>query len=116
MRHEIHFSGGSLDSALMQVAQQTGVQLVFTDPAIARIKAPRLDGRYTIRDALELLLGNSRYTYRFTGPNSVRVMPRGDAQPAARLVALYQDSPAPAPTGDQQSSGRDRQRRAGRER
>ncbi|WP_137863077.1 MULTISPECIES: TonB-dependent receptor [unclassified Sphingomonas] len=104
VRHEIHFSGGSLDSALMQVAQQTGVQLVFTDPAIARIKAPRLDGRYTIRDALELLLGNSRYTYRFTGPNSVRVMPRGDAQPAARPVALYQDSPAPAPTGDQQAA------------
>ena len=104
VRHEIHFSGGTLDSALMQVAQQTGVQLVFTDPAIARIKAPRLEGRYTIRDALELLLANSRYTYRFTGPNSVRVMPRGEAQPTTRPVALYQDSPAPAPTGDQQAA------------
>jgi hypothetical protein len=45
VRHEIHFSGGRLDTALMQVAQQTGVQLVFTDPAIARLKAPRLEGR-----------------------------------------------------------------------
>lgn len=104
VRHEIHFSGGRLDTALMQVAQQTGVQLVFTDPAIARLKAPRLEGRYTIGDALDLLLANSRYTYRFTGPNSVRVMARGDAQPDARPVSLYQDAPVPAPTGDQQAA------------
>lgn len=104
VRHEIHFSGGRLDTALMQVAQQTGVQLVFTDPAIARLKAPRLEGRYTIGDALDLLLANSRYTYRFTGPNSVRVMARGDAQPDARPVSLYQDAPVSAPTGDQQAA------------
>ena len=87
-RHEIRLPGGRLDTALMQVAQQTGVQLVFTDPAIARLKAPKLEGRYTIRDALDLLLANSRYTYRFTGPNSVRVMPKSDAQPGVRPVAL----------------------------
>ncbi len=104
MRHEIHFAGGRLDTALMQVAQQTGVQLVFTDPAIARLKAPRLDGRFTIGDALELLLANSRYTYRFTGPNSVRVMPRSDVPATSRPVALYQDTPAPTPTGDQQGA------------
>ncbi|WP_342250479.1 TonB-dependent receptor [Sphingomonas sp. OTU376] len=104
LRHEIHFAGGRLDTALMQVAQQTGVQLVFTDPAIARLKAPRLDGRYTVGDALELLLANSRYTYRFTGPNSVRVMPRSDVPATARPVALYQDAPTPTPSGDQQAS------------
>ncbi len=108
VRHEIHFSGGRLDTALMQVAQQTGVQLVFTDPAIARSKAPRLDGRYTLRDALDLLLANSSYTYRFTGPNSVRVMPRGDAPATPRPVALYQETPTPTPTGDQQAAAETR--------
>ncbi|MDQ0252270.1 outer membrane receptor protein involved in Fe transport [Sphingomonas kyeonggiensis] len=103
-RHEIRLPGGRLDTALMQVAQQTGVQLVFTDPAIARLKAPKLEGRYTIRDALDLLLANSRYTYRFTGPNSVRVMPKSDAQPGVRPVALYQDAPASTSTGDQQAA------------
>ena len=104
IRHEIHLPSGRLDTALMQVAQQTGVQLVFTDPAIARLKAPRLDGRYTIGDALELLLANSRYTYRFTGPNSVRVVSRGEAQPSTKPVALYQEAPTPTPTGDQQGA------------
>jgi iron complex outermembrane recepter protein len=104
IRHEIHLASGRLDAALMQVAQQTGVQLVFTDPAIAKLKAPRLDGRYTVRDALDLLLANSRYTYRFTGPNSVRVMSRGEAQPSTKPVALYQEAPTPTPTGDQQAA------------
>jgi iron complex outermembrane recepter protein len=104
LRHEIHFAGGRLDTALMQVARQTGVQLVFTDPAIARLRAPRLDGRYTIGDALELLLSNSSYTYRFTGPNSVRVMPRSNAPVTARPVALYQETPTPTPTGDEQAA------------
>lgn len=98
--HEIHLSSSRLDAALMQVAQQTGVQLVFTDPAIARVSAPRLEGRYSIADALDLLLVNSRYTYRFTGPNSVRVVPRRDAEPVARRTSLYQVVPAPAPASE----------------
>ena len=102
-RHEIHLTGGRLDAALLQVAQQTGLQLVFTDPAISRVTAPRLDGRYTTRAALELLLANSRYTYRYTGPNSVRVLPR-DAAQAMRPVALYQETSVAVPGGDQQAA------------
>lgn len=103
VRHAIHFAGGRLDSALMQIAQQTGVQLVFTDAAITRTAAPRLNGQYTVRAALDQLLANSRFTYRFTGPNTVRVMPRAEAQPTSRPVSLSQDVPASAPTGNQQA-------------
>ena len=41
-RYAINLPAGRLDSALFQVAQQTGMQLVFTDPAIARVKSPRI--------------------------------------------------------------------------
>ena len=102
--HEINLAAGSLDTALLQVAQQTGVQLVFTDPAIATTKSPRLSGRYTARGALDRLLANTRFTYRYTGPNTVRVMPRAGTHAAMRPTAFFQETPAPklSPTDDQQ--------------
>jgi outer membrane receptor protein involved in Fe transport len=97
-RYAIDLPGGRLDAALFQVARQTGVQLVFTDPAIARIKSPRLSGRYTARQALDMVLAKSGYTYRYTGPNSVRVIARAEAETATlQPVAFTQDTPAAAP-------------------
>ena len=99
--HEISVAAGSLDTALLRLAQQTGVQLIFTDPAIAKINAPRLSGRYTVRAALDLLLYNTRFTYRYTGPNTVRVMPRAEGPAGMRAIASYQETPPSSPTGDQ---------------
>ena len=105
VRVPINLPAGRLDKALLQVAQQTGVQLVFTDPAIARARSPRLSGRYTAHEALDALLAKSGYTWRYTGPNSVRVIAREtSAVSAMRPIALIQETPAaappPAPAGD----------------
>ena len=85
----VDVAAGRLDSALLQVAQQTGVQLVFTDPAIGTKIAPRLAGRFTTGGALDRLLANSGYTWRYTGPNRVRVIARPVAA-ALRPAALVQ--------------------------
>ncbi|MGK6320713.1 TonB-dependent receptor [Sphingomonas sp. DT-204] len=107
VRVPIDLPAGRLDKALLQVAQQTGVQLVFTDPAIARARSPRLSGRYTAHEALDALLAKSGYTWRYTGPNSVRVIARADAAAttaAMRPIALVQEAaptpPAPPPAQD----------------
>lgn len=106
-RVAIDVPAGRLDTALFQLARQTGVQLVFTDPAIARLKAPRLIGRYTTGEALDALLANSGYTYRFTGRNSVRVIARGGTKETSYVAPVPQVQAAPtsvpaaqAPAGD----------------
>lgn len=81
--HQVNLPAGRLDAALFQAARQTGLQLVFTDPAIARMKSPRVSGRYTTPQLMETLLARSGFTWRFTGPRSVRVVPIGASQPAA---------------------------------
>lgn len=103
-RHEINLTAGRLDTALLKVAQQTGVQLLFTDPMIARSSVPRLSGRYTVGDALDLLLSKTHFTYRYTGPNSVRVLPRTETKPGMRPVTLFQERPPATPVGDQQGA------------
>lgn len=70
----VHVTAGPLDGALLQVARQAGLQLIFTDPAIGRRQAPRIAGHYTPRAALDLLLAHSGFAWHFTGPNTVRVV------------------------------------------
>jgi len=73
-RYTVNLPAGALDSALFQAAQQTNLQMIFTDPAIARVKVPRVSGNYSAREVLDRLLAKTGYTYRFTGPRSVRVL------------------------------------------
>ncbi len=98
-RFAIDLPAGRLDAALFQVARQTGVQLVFTDPAIARARSPRVTGSFTTRQLLATLLAKSGFTYRYTGPRSVRVMPLSAAEtpPTLQGVAMLQDTPAQTP-------------------
>lgn len=89
---DVNIAAGPLDQALFQVARQTGLQLVFTDPAIARSTAPRLAGRYTPQQALAALLQRTDYTFRVTGPRSVRIVPRHEAH--LKPAALVRSAPA----------------------
>lgn len=93
VRHSIDLPAGSLDTALFQVARQTGMQLVFTDPGIAGIRVARVSGSYTARQLLDTLLSKTGYTYRFTGARSVRVIALAKAGAKVRPAALTQSAP-----------------------
>jgi len=90
----IDVPAGRLDEALLRVARQAGLQLVFTDPAVADRRAPQINGRYTPGAALDLLLARSGFGWRYTGPRTVRVVPLDTASLAP--VAFVQAT-APAP-------------------
>lgn len=92
-RYAIDLPAGPLDSVLIQAAQQTNVQLVFTDPSITQIRARRISGSFTARQLLDLLLSRTGYTYRFTGPRSVRVMPLVENGAKDRPAALTVTTP-----------------------
>lgn len=96
----VNVAAGPLDNALMQIAHQAGLQLVFTDPAIGQRRAPRIAGRYTPRAALDLLLARSGFAWRFTGPNTVRIVALGDTAPRpAGFVKPADDQPADVQDG-----------------
>lgn len=100
-RFTIDLPTQSLDATLYQVARQTGIQLLFTDPQITRLRAPRVSGSYTVAEILSAVLAKSGYTYLFTGANSVRIVPSPAAvQTVATPVAYAAVQAQPEPVSD----------------
>lgn len=62
----IDTTGQSLTAALTDIAQRSGRELLMARPALKARAAPRLKGRYTVEQALPLLLAGSGLTYRRT--------------------------------------------------
>ena len=104
VRYPVNVPAGQLDAALFQMAQQTDVQMIFTDPAIAQVRVQRITGTYSAREVLDRLLARTGYTYRFTGPRSVRVLTLSKGRPAAMV------DPAPQTVT---ASGQDQSQNAG---
>lgn len=62
-----------LNSALLQFAARAGIQIVYDADRLSGISSNGVDGTHTVRQALSLLLDGSGITYRFTGPDTVRL-------------------------------------------
>ncbi|UTW45455.1 TonB-dependent receptor [bacterium SCSIO 12696] len=62
-----HFNIAAADAAqgLRQLAQQSNTPLLFSHSEIRDIKSNAVRGRYTVREALAILLKGSRYTGQF---------------------------------------------------
>lgn len=80
----------SLGATLMQISRTTGMQLVFTDSGVKRRVAPRVRGTYTPSQMLHMALAGSGYTYRFTGPDAIRIVPAGQLQKSASYTTTLQ--------------------------
>lgn len=93
-RYRMDLPAQRLDKSLFAVAQQTGVQLVFTDPAIAKRKAPAVAGNLTVPQTLTALLANSDYTYRFSAGNVVRIVGKRSLREKPEPASFVQTAPA----------------------
>lgn len=62
----IDTAGQSLTSAMTDIARRSGRELLAAAPRLGERAAPRLKGRYTIDQALPLLLAGTGLTYRRT--------------------------------------------------
>lgn len=63
----IDTTGQSLTTAVTEIARRSGRELLVAAPTIGQRAAPRLKGRYTMDQALPLLLAGSGLAYRRTG-------------------------------------------------
>ncbi len=105
---EVRLPSGPLGDALMALARQTGVQIVFTSEQVAGKRAPAVSGRLTADQALKQLLAGGAWDVRRTGEKVFVVRPRpgliqtaGPGAPPSDLTAVQ--DPAPVTAQDDQT-------------
>ena len=74
-------------AALVQLSQQTGLQLLFPTDGATRMAAPKVEGHLTPRAALEKLLRDSGLTFEFVNDRTVSVSLKPDATPGHVTVS-----------------------------
>ena len=67
--------GQSLRSALIEFSKQSGIQLIFVAKKQNLPQAAPLEGTYSVRQALDILLHNSGFEYEFSEENTVTIRP-----------------------------------------
>lgn len=80
---EVRLAAGPLDVALLALAKQTGVQIVFTSQLVEGRKAPAVTGRLTADQALERLIAGSDLEVQRTGERMLVLRARGGIFPVA---------------------------------
>ncbi|MFT4254999.1 MAG: TonB-dependent receptor plug domain-containing protein, partial [Caulobacter sp.] len=73
---ELSLPAGPLRASLFALAQQSGVQIVFTTPMVERYSAPAVRGRLTARQALERLLSGTDLEIRARSSRVIALGPR----------------------------------------
>jgi hypothetical protein len=74
-----------LANALNDLAQQSGLQVMFASELVARLKSPEVKGALTPTEALQRLLTNTGLRYEFVNPQTITIVgpePKPTAPPA----------------------------------
>lgn len=89
---------GRLDSALMTLSRDLGVEIVSTEPALGRVRTRALSGRMSVRAALDRLLAGTGYRAVPLGSGAFRVErgPRAATVPPRARPASAPPSSPPA--------------------
>jgi outer membrane receptor for ferric coprogen and ferric-rhodotorulic acid len=70
-----------LAAAMQEYAKQSGVQIIFFSQIAEGLKAPALEGQYTLTGALQILLARSPLTYQVINPKTIEIRPLGVNDP-----------------------------------
>jgi outer-membrane receptor for ferric coprogen and ferric-rhodotorulic acid len=76
-KYEIKIDSQPLGTALQALAKQSGVQIIFFSQITEGLRAPALEGQFTLSAALELLLAHSRLTFRVINPKTIEIRALG---------------------------------------
>ncbi len=87
-----------LANALNDLAEQSGLQVMFASELVARLKSPEVRGSLTAAEALQRLLGNTGLRFEFVNPHTIAIMG------PERKHSTSGSTPAPAPSPDHDRS------------
>jgi outer membrane receptor for ferric coprogen and ferric-rhodotorulic acid len=105
-KYDIKIDSQPLGTALQALAKQSGVQIIFFSQITEGLRAPALEGQFTLSTALELLLAHSRLTFRVINPKTIEIRALGaDSSPRQYDVPAAKGGRARAPADPRQSPG-----------
>ena len=70
-----------LANALNDLAQQSGLQVMFASELVARLKSPEVKGALTATEALQRLLTNTGLRYEFVNPHTITISAPSPSRP-----------------------------------
>jgi type II secretory pathway component GspD/PulD (secretin) len=73
--YTLHIESQPLDGALQEFARQTGMQILFFSRLTDGQRSAALHGRYTLDEAMKLLLSEARLTYRVINTKTIQIVP-----------------------------------------
>jgi hypothetical protein len=90
VRYHLRIASQPLDSALQEFARQSGIQVIYFSGITAGLRAPALDGYYTLDAAMRALLAGSKLTSRVINSRTVEIRPPpGTAVPRDHSQPTY---------------------------
>jgi outer-membrane receptor for ferric coprogen and ferric-rhodotorulic acid len=91
-KYDFKIDSQPLGTALQALAGQSGVQIIFFSQLTEGLRAPALEGQFTLSTALEFLLAHSRLTFRLINPRTIEIRTLG-------VDSSQSQYDAPAPKG-----------------
>jgi len=76
-KYDLKIESQPLGAALQALAKQSAVQIIFFSQITEGLRAPALEGRFTLSAALELLLAHSQLTFRVINPKTIEILALG---------------------------------------
>jgi len=105
-KYDIKIDSQPLGTALQALAKQSKVQIIFFSQITEGLRAPALEGQFTVSAALELLLAHSRLTFRVINPKTIEIHALGaDSSQSQQDAPAAQGGKARAPADPRQSPG-----------
>jgi iron complex outermembrane recepter protein len=84
-RYDLAIEQQPLSAALQEFAKQSGVQIIFFSRVTDGHEAPSLKGKYTAASALQLLLNDSKLTFREINSKTIEVHPTAAVNSLKRI-------------------------------
>ncbi len=78
-RINFHIPASPLSSALVEFSSQSGVQVAAADAAVSNLKSNGVNGTYSVRAAMTMLLQGTGLAYSQAGPGTVAIAAAGPA-------------------------------------
>jgi iron complex outermembrane receptor protein len=87
-RTHMEMPAQALSTALLQVGRQTGVEITFAARSIRRLRAPALQGDFTVEEALARLLAGTKLSYRQTPQGGYAILAEAPTAEQAPLEGI----------------------------
>jgi TonB-dependent siderophore receptor len=106
-KYDFKIDSQPLGAALQALAGQSGVQIIFFSQLTGGLRAPTLDGQFTLSAALELLLAHSRLTFRVINPKTIEIRaPAADSSQSKPDASATRRENAGAPADPRHNPGK----------